>query len=272
MENYNSEVLKKIEKLPSVPVGRAKDLTGKKFGHLTVLKRAPKEFRGAYWWCICDCPEHNIISCYSSHLTTGQTQSCGCLNKKIVSEIGKSTKKDLVGNRYGKLVVLEDSGLRAPNRGVIWKCQCDCGNITWVRGDQLSSKDGCKCIRSCGCQMQSLGEELISNLLKDNNITYKKEYTFKDLKGIRGGCLRFDFAIFNKDDSLIELIEFDGVQHFKEVSGLWKDSYTLEERQTNDKLKNEYCKNNNIKLIRIPYTQINNINLKVLELDNIDRF
>ena len=47
------------------------DLTGKKFGHLTVLKRAPKEFRGAYWWCICDCPEHNIISCYSSHLTTG---------------------------------------------------------------------------------------------------------------------------------------------------------------------------------------------------------
>ena len=44
-------------------------------------------------------------------------------------------KKDLVGNRYGKLVVLEDSGLRAPNRGVIWKCQCDCGNITWVRGD-----------------------------------------------------------------------------------------------------------------------------------------
>lgn len=71
MENYNSEVLKKIEELPSVSVGRAKDLTGKKFGHLTVLKRAPKEFRGAYWWCICDCPEHNIISCYSSHLTTG---------------------------------------------------------------------------------------------------------------------------------------------------------------------------------------------------------
>lgn len=68
-------------------------------------------------------------------MTTGQTKSCGCLNKRIVSEIGKSTKKDLVGNRYGKLVVLEDSGLRAHNRGIIWKCQCDCGNITWVRGD-----------------------------------------------------------------------------------------------------------------------------------------
>lgn len=55
------------------------------------------------------------------------------------------------------------------------------------------------------------------------------------------------------------------------MSGLWKDSYTLEERQTNDNLKNEYCKNHNIKLVRIPYTQINNINLKTLELDNIDR-
>ena len=40
--------------------------------------------------------------------------------------------------------------------------------------------------------------------------TEKKEYTFKDLKGIRGGCLRFDFAILNKNNSLIELIEFDG--------------------------------------------------------------
>ena len=101
--------------------------------------------------------------------------------------------------------------------------------------------------------------------------TEKKEYTFKDLKGIRGGCLRFDFAILNKDNSLIELIEFDGEQHFKEISGLWKDCYTLEERQANDNLKNEYCKNHNIKLVRIPYTQINNINLKTLELDNIDR-
>ena len=47
-------------------------------------------------------------------------------------------------------------------------------------------------------------------LLKDNNITYKKEYTFKDLKGIRGGCLRFDFAILDHNGKVLKLIEYDG--------------------------------------------------------------
>lgn len=51
---------------------------------------------------------------------------------------------------------------------------------------------------------------MINNLLIENNINYKKEYSFIDLKGIKGGPLRFDFAIFDDNNNLIELIEFDG--------------------------------------------------------------
>ena len=58
--------------------------------------------------------------------------------------------------------------------------------------------------------------------------------------------LRFDFAIFNDDNQLSHLIEYDGVQHFKE--SYWGG---LEEIQLRDNLKNQYCKEHNIKLIRI---------------------
>ena len=49
--------------------------------------------------------------------------------------------------------------------------------------------------KSCGC-LQSQGEFIIEKLLQENNIYYIKEYSFNDLVGLKGGHLRFDFAIF----------------------------------------------------------------------------
>ena len=57
-------------------------------------------------------------------------------------------------------------------------------------------------------------------------------------------------------------IEYDGVQHFEE-SSLCSD--TLEERQYRDNIKNQYCKDNNIKLIRIPYTDFKILNIEYLK-------
>ena len=55
------------------------------------------------------------------------------------------------------------------------------------------------------------------------------------------------------------MVEYDGEQHFSSKGDLVYFSDTLEQRQENDALKNEYCKKQNIKLIRIPYTEKNNI-------------
>ena len=75
-----------------------------------------------------------------------------------------------------------------------------------------------------------------------------------------------DFAIFDKNDNIIRLIEFDGEQHYEQnikKSG-WntyeKYQYTL----NNDKAKNELAKLNNIPLIRIPYWERDNITLELL--------
>lgn len=71
--------------------------------------------------------------------------------------------------------------------------------------------------------------------------------------------LIFDFAIFDKNDNLFGLIEFDGVQHFKPIEIFGGDK-ALEYTKLRDNIKNEYCKNNNIKLLRIPYTEFKNLN------------
>ena len=120
--------------------------------------------------------------------------------------------------------------------------------------------------RSCGC-INSHGEEIIAQLLTKNNITFSKQYIFNELKGTRGGVLRFDFAIF-KNNKLIELIEFDGRQHIYGPDGAWTKSYSLDVIQENDKRKNEYCNENNIKLVRVPYYDINHITLEYLGLEN----
>lgn len=74
---------------------------------------------------------------------------------------------------------------------------------------------------------------------------------------------RYDFAIFNNKNEIIQLIEFDGEQHYVEAPFFNK---TLEEQKQIDEEKNIFAKNKNIKLIRIPYWKRDNLTLEDLEL------
>ena len=61
-------------------VSHAKDITGQRFGMLTVMKRAgTNKHRKALWKCKCDCGRTTVVS--SVDLVTGNTKSCGCLGK-----------------------------------------------------------------------------------------------------------------------------------------------------------------------------------------------
>lgn len=62
-----------------------------------------------------------------------------------------SKVKDLTGQRFGRLMVIEDSGKRN-HKIVMWKCQCDCGNVCEVRSDKLRSGN----TQSCGCLQQEV--------------------------------------------------------------------------------------------------------------------
>lgn len=105
---------------------------------------------------------------------------------------------------------------------------------------------------------QSYGESVVEQKLRKYNISFLKEVEFNGLiNPATKKKLRFDFYL----PELNICIEFDGEQHFKTIKEFDGDDITLlPKRRFLDKLKNNFCKSNNIKLIRIKYTEINNIN------------
>ena len=226
------------------------DIIGKRFGKLTVLELAEKDntlaSRCLRYKCKCDCGKEIITN--SGSLRSGHTTSCGCNRKGKI--------KDLTNQRFGLLTVLKETEKRR-NRKVGWLCTCDCGNEIIVLGHNLKRGN----TRSCGCFLnRSRGETKIKQLLDENNILFKKELSFPNLKGKGGGFLRFDFGVY-KQQQLIYLIEFDGEQHYI------LNGYSGKFLKENDQIKNNWCKENNISLIRIPYTHLENLKIEDLLLE-----
>ena len=222
------------------------DLTGQVFNRLTVLKLdTERKSKNKYWICQCSCG--NIKSIQHSNLISGLTQSCGCLHKEKISHT-------LIGQKFGKLTVIKDTGKRTNNRGIIWECQCDCGKITEVSTNNLKQNN----TMSCCCMKQSHGEYLIETILKTNNIKYKKEYVFLDLLSPKNGYLRFDFAILDDQDNVKKLIEYDGETHSINYMGGWNTKEKIKYQQLCDTLKDNYCDTHNIPLIRVSYLNKSN--------------
>lgn len=223
---------------------------GTVFGRLTVMYESPvRKNRAVCYHCKCECG--NEIDVRSISLRKGDTKSCGCLAKEKSAERQKQRFNDLSGKKFGKLLIIKPTEERK-NGSIVWECVCDCGNTVYVNSKNLVCGD----TKSCGC-LRSKGEFQIEQLLKENNIPFIREYSFDDLKSLKGWPLRYDFFVNNS-----YLIEFDGEQHFKKENTFSHDNF--EERMNNDKMKTDYALNHNIPLIRIPYTKLNNLSLEDL--------
>lgn len=173
----------------------------------------------------------------------------GLANKQIVN--AKTTEIDLKGQQFGYWTVLYKTDNRTASGGIMWHCRCKCGIERDV--SSLSLRQGMSL--SCGAHSNiSKGNEKIKQLLTEANIPFileKKFETCKDLKE-----LPFDFYVNNQ-----YLIEYDGIQHFQE--SIFDYEYT----HKHDLIKSEWCKNNNIPLIRIPYTHFKQLCLEDLLLE-----
>lgn len=128
-------------------MGKFQDLTGQKFGRLTVIKRAKDKIRTngkhkVMWECQCECG--NIKDIDASSLKSGRVNSCGCYKKELLS---KKHSGKLEGKRFGKLTVIKR--LRSNKKqNVVWLCKCDCGNFTEATTDLLNKGEKL----SCGCR------------------------------------------------------------------------------------------------------------------------
>jgi hypothetical protein len=116
-----------------------------------------------------------------------------------------------------------------------------------------SAKNGYGCL---SCSPSSAGEERIADWLLLNKINYVRQFRLNECRNNKP--LPFDFAVFDSSNKLFCLIEFDGEQHFNPRDFFGGEEAFLK-RQENDQIKDKYCHNNNIKLLRISYIDINKI-------------
>lgn len=114
-------------------MGVHEDLTGKRYGNLTVVSRAENRKGRVCWNCVCDCG--NAVISPASNLKNGIKTHCGC-----------KSKGNIAGKRFGKLIALCKVG-KDKHGAIIWKCKCDCGNYKEVAYNQLKRGK----IKSCGC-------------------------------------------------------------------------------------------------------------------------
>lgn len=253
----NNKIIREIADKYNIPLdhfsnGSYIDLTGKVFGRLTVLERVENKNKGrARWKCLCSCGTIKEVD--GTHLRRGEIVSCGCFKNEQTTKRNIEGIEDLTGKQFGKLTVIK----RAENIGLqpAWYCQCDCGTYTKpIMASNLRRGQ----TQSCGC-LVSKGEFKIRQILNENKIRFKTQVSFEDCKFI--DKLKFDFGIYDENDVLLYLIEFNGRQHYEETN-FFSDS--LIERQEKDKIKEEYCKNKKIPLLIIPFTEIDNLTIEKL--------
>ena len=183
---------------------------------------------------------------------------CIVCKTKENSEKRKIKKEYVISevNKYGFKVISLEGFEKSDDK---LKLQCPNNHefeVSWNSFQQGSRCPHCK---------TSKGENKIKKYLDDNNLYYFQQYKFKHCKNIRE--LPFDFYL--PDYNIC--IEYDGEQHYKPIN--YNGKMTIEEQnkrleyyKNNDDIKNNYCQDNNIKLIRIPYWESDNID-KIL--DNI---
>lgn len=208
---------------------------GVKLLELDELRSTKKE---KYWKY--ECPECGAIKSARSSKVGTVCKSCASKENRS-KRISSCVIDDLTGKEFGYWKVISKA-----DKSNFWHCKCKiCGTERDVFRGSLTSGDS----KSCGC-IKSWGETQLVYLLEQENMSYKREVTFPDLLGTKGGKLRFDFGIY-QEDVLLCLIEYDGRQHFTYDKNWNQTAEEFNQLQVHDKIKDEYCKEHNIPLYRL---------------------
>lgn len=207
------------------------------------------EYQNAKTKLTLQCPiGHEFTMNYNNFHSGQRCPTCAIIRNTEKQRLSVEDIENQITERGFKLISWEEEYKNTQSKFTL---ECSNGHVTTK--SVSSFLQGCDCPK---CNKISKGEETILNFLEQNNIPYEYQFEIEDCKNKR--ALPFDFAIFNNDNTLRLLIEYDGEQHFKPIErfgGVEK----FNKNKINDKIKDDYCKNNNINLIRIPYTKLNNL-------------
>lgn len=204
-----------------------------------------------------------IIEAYDKESSTNLAKKY-CVSRGLITKIwfdnnllGKRTiiyntaEKDITGQKFGLWTVLYKTDKRNLGGVIYWHCRCECGIEKDVTGNALRTGNSL----SCGNHNTSKGNQKITEILQQANIPFEVEKSFSTCRDKLP--LPFDFYVNNK-----YLIEYDGIQHY-DPGTMFDYEYT----HKHDLIKSQWCKDNNIPLIRIPYTHYKNMSLEDLLLE-----
>ena len=215
-------------------VENSKKIYGDKYDYSLV------EYKNAYTKVDIICKEHNIVF----SMRPSDHKKCGCSlcslgyikNNNITEDEFIEKAKLIHGDKYD----YSKTKYKNSRSKVIITCK--------IHDDFNQKAESHLRGRGCPNCKKSNGENKVELYLKNNNIIYQKQKTFEGCKNIL--VLPFDFYLTNNNIC----IEYDGAQHFEPIKH-FGGIETYENRKKLDEIKNEYCKNNNIHLIRISYKE-----------------
>lgn len=192
----------------------------------------------------CYCKKHDVYWTTTPQKILNGHECIECGKEKSSKHRTLSQKEfeDMVALSNPKIDII--SNYNGLEYDITVKCK-KCGNIWYLNANSLKI-NGTRCKK---CSYTYKGEDKIIKILHDIKCYFIHQHKFNDCKDKR--CLPFDFYL--PDYNLC--IEFDGEQHYKPKFG----EENLKKTQKHDKIKNEYCKSNNIRLLRIPYWEGNNM-------------
>lgn len=198
-----------------------------------------EEYVNSYTPIFHKCKKHNIQWKVSP---SSILQGCGCLECGIEKLSVSNTKSheqyvEELKKINPNIVVIENY-IRS-NIPILHKCLID-GNEWYAAPSNILFGNGCP---QCN---ESKGERQIRLWLEDKHIVYEKQKKFEDCRDIKP--LPFDFYLLRYN----LCIEFDGKQHYEPIE-YFGGQKNFELQQKHDIIKDEYCKNNGISLLRIPY-------------------
>lgn len=193
------------------------------------------------------CPQHgDFMQSPTNHISQKQgCPICGRLKATQSNTMSQGDVIDMFKNVHGDQYDYSLVDYKGMNNNVDIICRKH-GPFTVRPANHLYLGTGCPIC------MESRGEKYIRNILTDNNIHYISQKQFDDCQTIssKGRCtkLRFDFYLPEYN----AVVEYDGIQHHEPVE-VFGGINNLEIIQRRDEIKNQYCKDNNIKMIRVSY-------------------
>lgn len=229
------------------------------------VERANKKFNGKFKYIgdyinnstnmLMECPEHGLFEMTPHHHLTSPygCPECANIGKGLKKRISIDNIKKRLYKIFGDRITLKEETYTLINEPCEFVCK-EHGEFTYTADKLLH---GGKC-PSCNTP---LGESLVFDFLKNNGYKFKRQFRIDISKLFGRRKLRVDFMVFIEDRRYA--IEVNGEQHYRHISLFHAEDEFIEQQIRDNEVRN-WCKNNNVKLIEIRYSQLKNID-KILK-------